>query len=180
VSAPKHARSAATASTERSPVGRLTETLGRLPRYLVLARALAGDPTLPRWRKAALAAGVVYLASPIDLVPGLIPVAGQLDDLAAVLLGLRVALRGCSPEAAAAHLAKAGLAEGDIGRDLAIVRGAAGWLARRTVRATVRVGTATAKVSAKALGIAGRLGARAGRAGLAASRKLVSPKDEAG
>ena len=169
-----------TPSTDRNPVARLTETLGRLPRYLVLARALAGDPTIPRWRKATLVAGIVYLASPIDLVPGLIPVAGQLDDLAAVLLGLRVALAGCSAEAAAGHLATAGLDEGDLGRDLAIVRGAAGWLARRAASTTARAGLATAKVSAKALGIAGRLGIKAGRAGVAAARKLARPKGDPG
>ena len=161
---------------QRNPVARLGETLGRLPRYLVLARALARDPTVARWRKAALAASIVYLASPIDLVPGLIPVAGQLDDLAAVLIGLRVALRGCSPEAAAAHLEAAGLAEGDIGRDLAIVRGAGAWLARRAAGATVRVG----KASAKALGKAGRLAFRAGRGGFATARRIARPKVDPG
>ena len=145
----------ATPEIERHPIARLGETIGRLPRYLTLARALARDPALPRWRKAALGAGVVYLASPIDLVPGIIPVAGQLDDLAAVLLGLRVALRGCTPDAAAAHLAAAGLAEGDIGRDLAIVRGAAGWVAGRVAVTTARLGNASIRVVAKAA----RLGA---------------------
>ena len=161
---------------ESNPVVRLTETLGRLPRYLVLARALAGDPSVAPWRKAALAAGIVYLASPIDLVPGLIPVAGQLDDLAAVLLGLRVALQGASPAARAAHLEKAGLTEGDIGHDLAIVRGAAGWLARKTASTVATVGTASVRASAKLLGTAGRLGLRAGRAGLGAARRTARPR----
>jgi uncharacterized membrane protein YkvA (DUF1232 family) len=158
-----------------NPVGRLTETLGRLPRYLTLARALARDPAIPRWRKAALAAGIVYLASPIDFVPGLIPVAGQLDDLAAVLLGLRVALQGATPSARAAHLERAGLTDGDIGRDLAIVRGAAGWLARKAGRATIRVGKASAKASARVLGTVGRLGFKASRAGFRTARRLARP-----
>ncbi len=142
---------------EPNPVARLGETLGRLPRYLVLARALAGEPSVPRWRKAALAASIVYLASPIDLVPGLIPVAGQLDDLAAVLLGLRVALGGCSPDARVAHLEAAGLEEDSIGRDLAIVRGAAGWIARRTASAAASLGRATVRgaVGVTRLGISG-------------------------
>lgn len=132
-----------------NPVARLGETLRRLPRYLALARALAGDPDLPRWRKVALGAGIAYLASPIDLVPGVIPVAGQLDDLAAVLLGLRTALRGCSPDAAAAHLAAAGIAEDDIGRDLAIVRGAAGWITGRVARTSTRIAGASVRAAAK-------------------------------
>jgi uncharacterized membrane protein YkvA (DUF1232 family) len=141
-------------ASKRHPVGQLTEILGRVPRYLGLARSLLGDPTVPRWRKAALAAGVAYLASPIDLVPGLIPVAGQLDDLAAALLGLRTALRGCAPEAASAHLRAAGLEEGDIARDLATVRRVAGWLARGSARTTAKAGTVVAR--------AGTVAARAG------------------
>ena len=148
----------------KHPVARLGETLGRLPRYLSLARALASDPALPRWRKAALGAGVVYLASPIDLVPGVIPVAGQLDDLAAVLLALRVALRGCSPEAAAAHLAAAGLDDADIGRDLAIVRGAARWIAAGVARTSARLGAATIRTAAKATRIGTTGAVRATRA----------------
>jgi uncharacterized membrane protein YkvA (DUF1232 family) len=149
----------ATPEGERHPVARLGETIGRLPSYLKLARALARDPAVPRWRKAALAAGIVYLASPIDLVPGVIPVAGQLDDLAAVLLGLRIALRGCTPAAAAAHLAAAGIAEDDIGRDLSIVRDAAGWVAERVARTTARLGKASIRVVGKAarLGAAGAI-----------------------
>jgi uncharacterized membrane protein YkvA (DUF1232 family) len=145
------------ANPERHPVARLGETIGRLPRYLGLARGLARDPELPRWRKAALGAGLVYLASPIDLVPGVIPVAGQLDDLAVVLLGLRLALRGCSPEAAAAHLSAAGLDAGDISRDLAIVRAAAGWLASGVARTTARVGGACVRAFGR--------GAKAGASG---------------
>ena len=155
-------------ATQRHPVGRLTETIGRLPRYLALARLLIGDPSVARWRKAALAAGLAYLASPIDLVPGLIPVAGQVDDLAAALLGLRTALRGLPPAAASAHLRTAGLEDGDIARDLAIVRGAAGWLARGAARTTAKAGRAAARAgvtTAKVLGRAAALGVRgAGRA----------------
>jgi uncharacterized membrane protein YkvA (DUF1232 family) len=167
---------------ERHPVGRLTETLGRVPRYLALARALLGDPAIPRWRKAALAAGIAYLASPIDLVPGIIPVAGQLDDLAAALLGLRVALRGCAPDVAAAHLRAAGLDEGSIARDLTIVRGAAGWLARGAARTTVRAGKASAKVAAgtAALGIRGARALAVGAVRAARNRRSASAPPKAG
>ena len=154
------------------PVKRLGETLGRMPRYLALARALAGDPSIPRWRKGALAAGIVYLASPIDLVPGVIPVAGQLDDLAAMLLGLRVALRGATPEARAAHLEAAGLADGDIGRDLAIVRGAAAWIARGTARTALKLGRASARV-------AGKTAAGAARLGIAGVRRIARSRRRA-
>jgi uncharacterized membrane protein YkvA (DUF1232 family) len=42
---------------------------------------LAADPSLPRATKIALAAAVVYLASPVDLVPDFIPLLGYVDDL---------------------------------------------------------------------------------------------------
>lgn len=161
------------------PVGRLAETLARVPRYLTLARALAVDPAIPRWRKAALAAGIIYLASPIDVVPGIIPVAGQLDDLAAALLGLRTALRGATPEARAAHLAAAGLAQDDIARDLAIVRDAAGWLARGTARTVARLGAASAKAAIGTARIAGKGAAGAARLGIAGARRIAATRRRA-
>jgi uncharacterized membrane protein YkvA (DUF1232 family) len=42
---------------------------------------LAADPVLPKAAKIALAAAVLYIVSPIDLIPDFIPVLGSLDDL---------------------------------------------------------------------------------------------------
>ncbi len=42
---------------------------------------LAGDPILPTATKVALAAVVLYLLSPIDLIPDFIPGLGALDDI---------------------------------------------------------------------------------------------------
>jgi uncharacterized membrane protein YkvA (DUF1232 family) len=158
-----------------SPIASLGGTIRRLPRYLVLARNLLRDPKVGRWRKAGLAASLAYVASPIDLVPGLIPVAGQLDDLAALLLGIRSALRGSSHGAAEAHLRAAGLTAEDLDRDLANVRAAAGWIADRVGRAGVRAAKISARVGkASAIGAAKLLGvgARGARklAGAAARR----------
>jgi uncharacterized membrane protein YkvA (DUF1232 family) len=156
-----------------SPIAALGGTFGRLPRYLVLARDLLRDPGVSRWRKAGLAASLAYVASPIDLVPGLIPVAGQLDDLAALLLGIRTALRGSGPGGGEAHLRAAGLTAADLDRDLANVRAAAGWIANRVGKATVkaarisaRAGKASAIGAAKLLGMGAR-GARTLAAGAA-------------
>jgi uncharacterized membrane protein YkvA (DUF1232 family) len=62
--------------------------LRALPDVVRLIGRLATDPVLPRGAKIALAAAVVYLMSPIDLIPDFIPVVGYLDDalLAAVVL----------------------------------------------------------------------------------------------
>ena len=56
----------------------LLRALPEMARTLV---RLAADPSLPRAAKIALAAAVVYLASPIDLVPDFIPLLGWVDDL---------------------------------------------------------------------------------------------------
>jgi uncharacterized membrane protein YkvA (DUF1232 family) len=62
--------------------------LRALPDIVRLIRGLAVDPLLPRAAKIALAAAVIYLANPIDLIPDFIPFVGYVDDLlvAAVLL----------------------------------------------------------------------------------------------
>lgn len=67
---------------------------GFVPDCVVLFKRLLGDRRIPRARKLWLAALMVYLASPIDLVPDFIPVADQLDDAILVALVLRAVLRG--------------------------------------------------------------------------------------
>ncbi|MBA2347035.1 MAG: DUF1232 domain-containing protein [Solirubrobacterales bacterium] len=70
---------------------------GFVPDCVVLVRRLLGDDRVPRRSKWLLAALVVYLASPIDLVPDLIPVAGQLDDAILLAVVVRRVLRAAGP-----------------------------------------------------------------------------------
>ena len=71
---------------------------GFIPDALVLLRRLMGDERVPASRKFALAGLLGYLAFPIDLVPDLIPVAGQLDDVIVAALVLRYVLRSNGPD----------------------------------------------------------------------------------
>lgn len=48
-----------------------------------------GHPEAPTWLKAGAAAIVLYLLSPVDLIPDVLPVVGVLDDLVIVPLALR-------------------------------------------------------------------------------------------
>ena len=59
----------------------MTQLLRALPDLVRLIARLVGDPLLPRAAKIALGAAMVYLASPIDLIPDFIPLVGYLDDL---------------------------------------------------------------------------------------------------
>jgi uncharacterized membrane protein YkvA (DUF1232 family) len=74
-----------------------------VPDCIVLFRRLLADDRIPRRRKLALVALLGYLASPIDLVPDFIPVAGQLDDVLAVVLVLRFVLRSADDDLLAEH-----------------------------------------------------------------------------
>jgi uncharacterized membrane protein YkvA (DUF1232 family) len=74
-----------------------------IPDCLVLLRRLIGDERVPRRRKVALLALVVYLSTPIDLVPDFIPVVGQLDDVVVAALALRYALRSGGPDLLTQH-----------------------------------------------------------------------------
>jgi uncharacterized membrane protein YkvA (DUF1232 family) len=74
-----------------------------VPDCVVLFKRLLADPRVEWWRKALLVFVIVYLASPIDLVPDFIPVAGQLDDAILVVIALRVLLRGSGPRLLAEH-----------------------------------------------------------------------------
>jgi hypothetical protein len=69
-----------------------------------------------------LIVGGAYLVSPLDLVPGIIPVAGQLDDLYVVLAAVRQALRMTPDAVGAEYLERYGLDIGTIDSDLATIR----------------------------------------------------------
>jgi uncharacterized membrane protein YkvA (DUF1232 family) len=74
-----------------------------VPDCIVLFQRLLADPRVDWWRKAVLVLAILYLASPIDIVPDFIPVAGQVDDVIVVALALRVVLRGSGPSLLAEH-----------------------------------------------------------------------------
>lgn len=124
------------ASFPRDEFGAL---IRRLPAYARLAWALAKDPRLSKARRAVVLAGAAYVISPIDLVPGVVPVLGQLDDIAIALGVIRVALDGLKPEFRAQRLAEAGISEEDLAADLRATRHVAGWVGRSGLRAGQRV-----------------------------------------
>jgi uncharacterized membrane protein YkvA (DUF1232 family) len=57
------------------------DAAGIVPNLVKLLVRLARDPRVPRRTKIVLGAALAYVASPIDLVPDFIPVAGIADDV---------------------------------------------------------------------------------------------------
>ena len=76
---------------------------GFIPDCIVLFKNLLQDNDIPKRHKFLVGLLIGYLASPIDLVPDFIPVAGQLDDAIIVVLVLRVVLKGAGTELATKH-----------------------------------------------------------------------------
>ena len=150
-------------SPDPFPRERFVALVGRMPRYARLAWRLGRDPELSRARRAALIAGAAYLASPIDLVPGIIPLAGQLDDAAVALLAIRGALRSLPADAAAAHLAATDLSSEVIDEDLASVRALAAWLARGAGRLAWRGARAAGRGAVRGVRALSRAAARRGQ-----------------
>jgi uncharacterized membrane protein YkvA (DUF1232 family) len=75
----------------------LKRRIGRLrteSRALYLA---ARHPDTPWYAKFFIAAVAAYALSPIDLVPDFVPIAGYLDDLVLVPIGIALAMRMVPP-----------------------------------------------------------------------------------
>ena len=77
----------------RLPPGVLKDLAGFLPDCLATARTLRRDPRVPRRARVAVLVGVLWVLSPIDLLPEFLPVIGPLDDVVVFALLLRYAAR---------------------------------------------------------------------------------------
>jgi uncharacterized membrane protein YkvA (DUF1232 family) len=74
-----------------------------IPNLLILFRGLLSDPRVPRGSKIWLVLAVIWIASPIDLVPEFIPVLGPADDVIVAALVLRHVLKRTDRSLLAEH-----------------------------------------------------------------------------
>ncbi|AUI51834.1 YkvA family protein [Arthrobacter crystallopoietes] len=81
----------------------LRDALRLLPDLLRLVHSLAKDHALPAGVRLRLLLLLVYLASPIDIVPDFIPVLGYADDVVLVALVLRSVIRAAGSEPLGRH-----------------------------------------------------------------------------
>jgi len=90
-----------------SDVSEASGFFNNLVRQARLAWRLYKDRRVPGWVKLIPVAGLVYLLSPIDLLPDfLIPGLGELDDLTVVLLSLKAFVDLSPPDVVSDHLQK--------------------------------------------------------------------------
>ncbi len=68
--------------------GRMRSFLMFLPNMVLLLGRLLKDSRVPLAEKALFAGAIVYVISPIDLIPDFLPFIGQVDDLYVVALVL--------------------------------------------------------------------------------------------
>jgi uncharacterized membrane protein YkvA (DUF1232 family) len=101
---------------------RLARLVWKLPTYARVVWGIVRDPRTPIGLKAILAAAVAYVVSPLDLVPDMIPIIGQADDLTVVLLVLDLFIQNAPPEVRRDHLERARNGTADLDRDLARLR----------------------------------------------------------
>lgn len=78
-------------TTVKTRAGQLWKQFRVLPRALV-------HPRVPWYAKAVCGCAVLYISSPIQLIPNFIPVIGQMDDVAVIVLSIKLLKRSVPPE----------------------------------------------------------------------------------
>jgi uncharacterized membrane protein YkvA (DUF1232 family) len=77
----------------RLPPGAAKDLATVLPACATTARRLRRDPRVPRRAKLAVVIALLWVISPIDLIPEFLPIIGPLDDVIVVALAFRYAAR---------------------------------------------------------------------------------------
>ena len=88
----------------REDTNALMEWLQEAMRQARLAWRLFWDQRVPLWTKLIPPAALAYVISPIDIIPDVALGLGQLDDIAVMLLGLKLFIELAPPEVVREHL----------------------------------------------------------------------------
>ena len=79
-----------TPQSKTPDVERTAGFLSEIMRQARLVWQLLTDPDVPGWVKIIPPLALVYILSPVDLIPDPVLGLGQLDDLAVILIGLKL------------------------------------------------------------------------------------------
>jgi uncharacterized membrane protein YkvA (DUF1232 family) len=78
--------------------------LADLVRNFRLAWRLIRDPHVGTWTKLVIPGiALAYLISPVDVLPDVLPVVGQLDDLAVLVLAIKLFIELCPADIVRFH-----------------------------------------------------------------------------
>lgn len=92
-------------TVNRIPPGLFLWLLFNLPKFIRLFIRLFKDPRVPWHLKAVVIGALIYVLSPIDLVPGfLAPVLGQIDDVIILVAAIRYFLKRCPQDVLWEHV----------------------------------------------------------------------------
>ena len=105
---------------------RMARLIWKLPTYARVIWGLVRDPRTPLPLKGLLAAALIYLVMPFDLIPDAIPILGQADDLTVLMLVLDLFIANAPAEVRRDHLERARNGTADLDRDLARLRSVMG------------------------------------------------------
>jgi uncharacterized membrane protein YkvA (DUF1232 family) len=101
---------------------RLARLVWKLPTYARIVWGLIRDPRTPLPLKALLGAGLAYVVVPIDLIPDVIPILGQADDLTVLLLVLDLFIANAPREVREEQVERARNGTAQLDQDLARLR----------------------------------------------------------
>lgn len=96
-------------SAEPDPLSRagareiLQEIALFLPRFVILLKRLMMDDRVPRRSKLVMGGTLLYLVSPLDVIPDFVPGLGQLDDVVVAILALHSLLNRVDEEVIIEH-----------------------------------------------------------------------------
>ncbi len=81
-----------------------SELIREINHEVQLAWRLLRDPRVPSYLKVGIpAVTALYVLVPFDFIPDFIPVLGQIDDIAAIVLGLRLFIQLAPKDVVAEH-----------------------------------------------------------------------------
>ncbi|HEX6535871.1 MAG TPA: YkvA family protein [Gemmatimonadaceae bacterium] len=81
----------------------LLDVIRQIPSYLRLLRGLLTDGRVSRLDKALVVGAILYIITPIDLLPDFIPFLGQVDDVYILVLALQRLISHAGVDVLEAH-----------------------------------------------------------------------------
>ena len=81
----------------------LMTTITQIPAYLRLLGGLLRDPRVAVMDKLLVAGAILYILSPLDLVPDFVPFLGQVDDVYLLILSLQRLVRNAGRRVVTQH-----------------------------------------------------------------------------